>query len=179
MVSTVDILPTLLQIAGGNVPENIEGESFLTALRGEEFSGRELILAEKFWHVIYDPIHSVRDERYKYIRNFAPGRAYQNGPQSDNPRLPDSLKGNRVPEELYDLQRDPIEYSNLVTQPEYGDTLSHMRSIMDQWMEETNDPLLSGNVPHPIHGMPDENGIPTSVKEEFLSASQARAFEKN
>ncbi len=176
MVSSVDILPTLLQIAGGNVPENIEGKSFLEALKGEEFSGRELIFAEKFWHVTYDPIHSVRNQRYKYIRNLAPGRPYQNGPQPDNPRLPDSLKGNRVPEELYDLQRDPIEYNNLVAQPEYEDALSHMRNIMDQWMADTDDPILRRHIPHPIHGMPDENGVPTDVKEELLNESQARAF---
>jgi arylsulfatase A-like enzyme len=176
MVGTIDILPTLLQVAGGNVPENIEGESFLAALKGEEFSGRELIFAEKFWHVTYDPIHSVRDERYKYIRNLAPGRAYQNGPQPDNPQLPDSLKGDRVPEELYDLQSDPIEYSNLVDQPEYEGVLSNMRNIMEQWMTGTDDPILKGHIPHPIHGMPDENGIPTDIREEFLNASQAKAF---
>ena len=37
--------------------------------------------------------------------------------------LPDSLKGVRVPEELYDLQNDPIEYNNLMGQTEHEDTL--------------------------------------------------------
>lgn len=176
MVNNIDVMPTLLEVAGAAAPDDIEGESFLPALKGEEFAGRDLIFAEKFWHVIYDPICSVRNSRYKYIRNLDPGRAYQNGPQVDNPRLPDSLKGVRVPEELYDLQNDPIEYNNLVGLAEHEGTLREMRKILDRWMEETGDPILEGPIPHPIHGMPGPDGIPTDIKEEFLNSAQARTF---
>ena len=169
MVSSVDIMPTLLEIAGATPPDNIEGESFLPALKGEEFAGRDLVFAEKLWHEIYDPMHSVRNKRYKYIRNLDPRHAYQNGPQADNPRLPDSLKGPcRLPEELYDLQNDPIEYNNLADQAEYKDILREMRKILDRLMQETNDPVLEGRIPHPRHGMPDDEGFPTDVKTEYL-----------
>lgn len=52
-------------------------------------------------------------------------------------------------EELYDLTFDPNEANNLVANPDYLDELTDMRSRLETWMQQTNDPLLSGDVSFP------------------------------
>ena len=52
----------------------------------------------------------------------------------------------RPQEELYDLRADPWEYRNLADDPQQRDTLADLLSRVQAWMEETDDPLLHGDV---------------------------------
>ena len=52
-------------------------------------------------------------------------------------------------EQLYDLLHDPNEAHNLAGDAAYGDVLDEMRSRLEGWMVETEDPLLDGPVPAP------------------------------
>ncbi len=53
-------------------------------------------------------------------------------------------------EELYDLVFDPAERENLAAQPEYQDILRELSDALDHWMEETDDPLLKGEIPRSL-----------------------------
>ena len=105
-----------------------------------------------------DRIRTVRDERFRYIRNFMPERPFlqlnrykewsypiiglmrelhTKGELNDvqsylmNPTRPD--------EELYDLENDPHEIHNLIQSPKHQKRLNLLRVALDTWMVETND----------------------------------------
>lgn len=78
MVSWIDLIPTLIDLAGGNVSDQIDGRSFAKVLLGKTARHRDVIYAthkgdnEKN---VY-PIRSVRKGNWKYIRNLHPEFAY-------------------------------------------------------------------------------------------------------
>ncbi|HEX2680509.1 MAG TPA: sulfatase/phosphatase domain-containing protein, partial [Candidatus Dormibacteraeota bacterium] len=146
LVSNVDVLPTLLEAAGVDVPDGTQGRSFSEL--------RDAIYAEKTFHSYYDPMRCVRTKRHKYIRNFetafaveVPGdiqrgpifRAHPERYSTDRPAVV----------EVYDLDSDPLEQHNLAGNPD----LSRIEKDLDQalwtWMRKTRDPLLEGPIPSP------------------------------
>jgi len=50
-------------------------------------------------------------------------------------------------EELYDLDKDPWERTNVINLPEYKLITDELRSILDEWIRSTNDPLLKDDIP--------------------------------
>lgn len=151
LLSNVDLMPTLMELVGNLVSEDIDGRSFLPLLRGEEIEEREYIFAEMTWHDQYDPVRGIRTHRYKYIRSFgARPLVYIPADIYDSPSgkaVRDEYYGKRRPaEELYDLEKDPEERNNLINDPQYQDIAAALRKRVQQWMEQTNDPLLSGPV---------------------------------
>lgn len=153
LISSVDIAPTLLEVAGVSPPAGIQGRSFLPLLEGESWEPHEAVFSEKNYHDTYDPVRCVRTERYKYIRSFE---------LRPNLILPADIRRSRASnemwpwadeprpaEELYDLSADPWEMENLADRAEYADVCSELRDRLARWMEETEDPLLSGPIPAP------------------------------
>ena len=154
MISNVDVLPTILEAAGVSVPERIQGRSFLPLLRGETYLPRTEIYAEKTYHSYYDPMRAIRTERFKYIRNFetsflveVPGDVQQG---IIFPRHTALYSGSEhPPTELYDLEVAPWEQGNLTGLGRVGEIERRLASQLQTWMEQTDDPLLSGPVPSP------------------------------
>ena len=153
LLSNVDLLPTILEAAGVEVPDQVEGRSFLPLLRGENYQPREHIFAEKTHHDIYDPMRAIRTRRYKYIRSYE-RRPWLPLP-SDIARslsarsLPQKYRQPRDPEELYDLQEDPLEMNNLIGDPRHGDIHRQLAQELTHWQQETHDPILQGPMEPP------------------------------
>lgn len=151
LLCNIDLMPTLLEIAGGEVPEGIDGYSFLPLLKQEDYKERDHFFCELTWHDRYHPMRGIRTKDYKYIRNF------EDGPKVYLPYdLYTSLSGEEVreeysvpnsKEELYDLKKDPLERHNLAGDPDHEDMLVELRERVAKWMAETEDPLLKGPVP--------------------------------
>ncbi|MCM3611583.1 sulfatase [Planococcus sp. MERTA32b] len=151
LLCNIDLMPTLLEIAGGEVPEGIDGYSFLPLLKQEDYKERNHFFCELTWHDRYHPMRGIRTKDYKYIRNF------EDGPKVYLPYdLYTSLSGEEVreeyavpnsKEELYDLKQDPLEQHNLAGDPDLEDVLVELRERVANWMAETEDPLLKGPVP--------------------------------
>ena len=161
MVSWIDILPTLVDIAGGPAPTDIDGRSFLPVLTGETATHREFIFGTHSGdgnHNVY-PTRSVRTaDGWKYVRNLHPEfrfTSHVTGLQADSgywgswlesaktdPRAADLVRryGERPAEELYDLNADPLEHHNLAGEPGQAARLQDLRSRLDAWMAETGDP---------------------------------------
>ncbi|CAD73507.1 probable arylsulfatase A [Rhodopirellula baltica SH 1] len=151
MATLLDLVPTTLQAAGIEPPE-LPGKSLLK----NQWAGHEYIFAARDrCGDAPDRIRSVRNERYKYIRNFHPEKPYlqlssykklsypvetlmkvlhEEG-QWDSPFMAE----NRPEEELYDLSNDPHELHNLAKEGSYQSTLVQLRTTMDDWMNETGD----------------------------------------
>ncbi len=149
LTSTIDIMPTMLEAAGADIPGDTEGISFLPQLTGKSGRpNREALFMEMTYHVHYLPTRAARTDRWKYIRNYsdiARGLDEMNHMKWAHRlcELPDQpWKSPRVPEELYDLETDPNEQNNLVDNPEYGDVKERMSAMLGRHMKETDDPFL-------------------------------------
>jgi arylsulfatase A-like enzyme len=148
LLSSVDIRPTLAALAGAECEADIPGRSFAPLLTGEgTYEPREEVFSEKNFHDHYDPIRAIRNERYRYVRNFRPGPnlLLPSDIQRDFPptsRRPDHF-APRPAEELYDLQADPGEETNLIDRPDLAAVRDDLRARLDRWMESTDDPLLT------------------------------------
>lgn len=162
LISSIDFGPTVLSLAGVEVPEYMQGKPFLGAkvLPRDYVYGARDRMDER-----YDIIRMVRDKRYKYLRNYEPLKAYyqyintaENGAtMSELRRLHEAGKlpaaaelffsATKPVEELYDCQTDPHEVNNLAADPQYADVLKRMREAHTQWVLETRD---TGLIPEPI-----------------------------
>lgn len=156
MVSTIDVLPTLLELTGVPVPGPVQGRSFASLLRGDGDVGREEIHAEKTYHSYYDPMRAVRTVQYKYIRNFettfaveVPGDVQRGAVFRRHVELYHGSE--HPPEELYDLAADPTERHNLAGKAAAEPLRQAMAARLRRWMETSQDPLLLGPIPSPAY----------------------------
>ena len=164
LVSNVDLMPTLLDAADAAIPAAVQGKSQWDLFCGAAPHGspNEAIYAEKTYHEHYDPIRCMRTDRYKYIRNFAqrpklvlPSDIY-NSPSRQANVDDESLWTHRSEEELYDLAKDPHEQDNLIDNPMAAEAIASLSAQLNDWMEQTDDPLLKGPVLRPsITDQPD------------------------
>jgi N-sulfoglucosamine sulfohydrolase len=150
-----DFMPTILDLCGIPVPGQVQGRSMLPVVRGEQEKLHDQIFVEQTYHAAYDPMRALRTERYKYIRSFEE-RPFWFPPNVDRGLSKEVIRRlgyfdrPRPAEMLFDLSADPVERNNLVTDPDHAGLLEEMRSTLEQWMIETDDPLLKGHVPpHP------------------------------
>ncbi len=149
LVSNIDVLPTLLEAAGIEIPGEVQGRSLL-----HDDRPRDAIFAEKTFHSYYDPMRAIRTQRHKFIRNFesafrveVPGdiqtgaifRADPGRYSTDRPAVV----------ELYDLEADPLEQHNLAGRDDINEVERELSERLWAWMEETEDPLLKGPVASP------------------------------
>ena len=155
LVSLMDLGPTMLSLAGVEVPQHMHGRAFLgpKAQPAPEY----LFAARDRIDGVYDMVRSARGERFRYIRNFYPEKPYvlhvpyrnQTDIMQELFRLkadgalegPQQLwmRDERPPEELYDTEADPHEVDNLAGDPEYAETLRAMRRATNRWMQAIGD----------------------------------------
>ncbi len=161
MVSNADLMPTFCEIAGAKLPphldgKKLDGQSLLPLLEGKVARLHERLFVELTYHAAYDPMRGIRTERFKYIRSFA-DRPFWLPPNVDNGLTKDWYRQNRPevfrkarPKEmLFDLHTDPLERRNLANDPAYASVLNELRTALERWMDETEDPLRHGHVPPP------------------------------
>jgi len=182
MVSWVDILPTLIDLAGGDVPGSIDGKSFAPVLLGKSKTHRDMIFTtntgDKEMNIF--PIRSVRKEKYKYIHNLRPDAYHTNHSdrlRSDgrgaywhswyaaaetDPKAAAIVKRYHTrPEfELFDLSKDPHELSNLADNRMYRDKLLDLKVELKKWTTAQGDDLQPHQEPYPT-----SSPIPEIVRE--------------
>jgi len=170
MISWIDIFPTFLDLAGADVPANIDGRSFASVLRGETDQHRELIFTTHSGDGkmnIY-PIRAVRDQRFKYIRNIRfdayhtthtdiqrrPGHGaffneWEAAALTDPHAQAVLQKYHRRPAvEFYDIVNDPQETTNLATNPAYSTDLARMAQHLETWMTAHHDNVSMQHQPY-------------------------------
>ena len=69
LFSSIDILATILELAGSRIPPTVDGMSFVPRLTDPGHVGRLYAFAEKNWHAFEDHARAARDVRFKHIRN--------------------------------------------------------------------------------------------------------------
>lgn len=156
LVSTVDLAPTFLLLAGMKPSSSFTGADMSVLFRQPTRRIRRYIFAEQNWHDFEARSRAVRSERYKYIRNDYPDLPLT--PPVDVLRSPTfqelrrlNTEGKLTPaqrapfikprpvEELYDLASDPDELNNLAARKEHATALASLRRALDRWTKETGD----------------------------------------
>lgn len=157
LVSHVDVLPSLLELAGAAIPDGLDGVSLVPLLEGGAGRVRPAVFAQQNWHDPdnYDPMRCIRTPDFKYIRNYGDlaGRRLPGdvAASSSVEGMRDDVVSSRSPVELYDLRHDPHELHNVAGRWDYAEIEAALASELDRWRIETADPLLRGAIPDP-HG---------------------------
>lgn len=155
MISNVDLVPTILEGLELPIPENIQGRSFWSLLKGSPYQERDEIYCEKNFHTYYEPMRGIRTKNYKLIVNMEVST--QVDVPSDIRRSPlypsminDFIK-LRPHIELYDLKFDPLEKNNLAGFSEVAEIEKQLKRRLLSWMRETEDPILKGPIASPYY----------------------------
>ena len=162
LIAFIDFAPTMLSLAGVEIPAHIQGRAFLGSRKAEQ---RQYIFAARDrMDEAYDIIRAVRDKRFKYIRNYMPYLTYGQDIEYMNmmPTMQEMRRLNaegrlvgpqkqyfletKPIEELYDTLTDPHEVNNLADDPKYSKVLKRLRKVHQKWMKETCD---VGLIPEP------------------------------
>lgn len=147
LVSSTQVAPTLLELAGLSPLPGTQGRSLAPLLRGDPWTPTEALFAEMELHIDPKPTRAVRTQRFKYLRNLT-DTPWGSG-DGDRPYFtalaaePDQRWDEpRVPEELYDLDADPLERDNLIDDPAHAGTIATLRDLLLENAAATADPRL-------------------------------------
>ena len=152
LVSHVDLVPSICSYLNLPIPKWVEGTSWLPLVDGDATTIRDAVFAEVTYHAAYEPMRCIRTDRYKFIKLFDPSRytyVSSNFDSRDFYWEHGLIDIKRDPEMLFDLYHDPNERRNLIEDPDYQNEYDALSQRLRDWMDRTDDPLLSGPVPKP------------------------------
>lgn len=155
-VSFVDFAPTVLSLAGVEIPENMQGLPFAGVHKS---SPRKYVYgARDRADDMIEVSRAIHDGRFIYIRHFRPfepfiqnskifgnqkesfaelRRSYKNGLRQDG--TPDLFTPHKPIEEFYDLNVDPHEINNQIQNPIHTNRINQMRSDLRTWILDHRD----------------------------------------
>ena len=155
LVGFVDLAATVLSLAGMEPPDYMQGRAFMGEHEAEPRDLQFGFRTNQATH--YDPIRTVTDGRYKYVRNYIPYQPlclrnfYQWGMPANLAWDEYFLSGKcqkpawrrpyepQATEMLFDVEEDPFELNNLAGDEEYAETLQRLRKAMSDHLRETRD----------------------------------------
>ena len=187
LVSGVDLLPTLLDMAGLPHPKGLDGRSFAPVLRGETQDGRDFVVTEYNENSGGNrhPMRSIVTRDFAYIFNpwsngervmatatkgTATYRRMQVLAKTDAKvaeRL--TLFDRRVPEELYNYSVDADALKNLIAVDEFKPQREELTRKLEAWMVQTKDPMREV-----FRGRAD-----AAIRERYMKEVEAEAAQRN
>ena len=159
MVEYVDVASTFIDVAGGQPVAPMDGRSFLPVLRGKADTHKEHVFGIMTTRGINNgtdafAIRSVRDTRYKLILNLNHKSKFTNActkspafqsmvakaaaGDTTAKRLVHAYQ-HRPAVELFDMEKDPLEMSNLSGNTDYQKHVTRLRSKLEGWMKTQGD----------------------------------------
>jgi N-sulfoglucosamine sulfohydrolase len=158
-ISAVDLMPTFLELTGVKGPAKLDGRSVLPLVKGGAQDNRDHVFTQIDKKAGNDavPMRCVQNAKFGYIYNpFSDGKhRYRNNNEGltmqameqaakSDPKIAARVQlfRYRVPEEFYNLEKDPSCLNNLIAQPEHQAVISEMRRKLEDWMVTTSDPML-------------------------------------
>ena len=181
LINLVDILPTIIEATGNKIPKNLDGFSFLSSLKGISnkrkytygISTRQNVRNAKVF-----PSRSIRDDQFKYVVNFNSYEIYEQNLGIDSIKNEfikigaESFK-NKPFEELYDLDNDPYEMSNLINDKSLTNVVEKLKIELNIWMIAQNDFLINNKMPlikptlHPLDKETEWTNVPDGLKNKI------------
>ncbi len=158
LVGTVDLTPTVLELAGVAVPKEMQGRSFRRLLtEPSAYAGRTHVFSERNWHDCDEHQRSVRTARFKLIRtdaytglplctaadigaspSFLALRALAGAGGLSAAQRP-LFQAPRPRLELYDLETDPWELRNVADDPRHAKVVRELAAVLQEWIEQSGD----------------------------------------
>jgi len=182
LISSIDLGPTILELAGESKHPAMQGVSFVPILQNPTATVREIAFAEQNWHVFQAHQRMVRTGDFLYIRNAFPDKRALS--MESDPTFPageelwekekageleehqrDIFLSPRPEEELYRVSEDPFQLENLAGSPEHVSDLQIARDLLDRWSAETGDTVPSD--PTPDRQTVDGERFPGHSHREF------------
>lgn len=152
IVNNTDYAPTIIELAGGTVPEYMQGHSFKSILEtGQEPENWQQSTYYRYWmhmaHRHANPAHfGIRTKNYKLI--FFYGRFWKDTQVEKNIEGWGNRYGFETPAawEFYDLKKDPQEMQNEYSNPKYAQIISGLKNQLIEKRKELNE--TDENFPH-------------------------------
>lgn len=157
LVSTIDLAPTILDVAGIEKPDSLEGISMLPILADPEATTHQALFGEQNWHVQRYAGRMVRQGDYLYIRDYAASLYpfqmvdHKYGAYAELLRLKEEGKlspveaqlfsEDRPQELLFNVENDPSQLNDLVQAPGKEAVLQSMRLLLTSWQSQTGDTI--------------------------------------
>ncbi|MEP0213168.1 MAG: sulfatase [Cellulophaga sp.] len=148
IINNADFAPTLIDLAGGTAPEQMQGNSFKTILEtGKEPKGWQQSTYYRYWmhmaHAHANPAHfGIRTKQYKLI--FFYGK-YWVDTKDPNATWNKKSWGNKFDMdtpaawEFYDLSKDPKEMNNAYNDPAYKDIIKELKKQLKTKRKSLNE----------------------------------------
>ena len=160
LVTTLDLMPTILSAANAPLPGGLAGESLIPLLAGKAGGWRKYLFTEFHLHSAHNfyPQRTIRGERFKLIQNLQPDTVnpgygftmnrffagLQGEVEKSESIAPAYSLMRRPPEfELYDLKNDPYEFKNLAGDASVRDQFELLKTKLAEWRKATDDPFLN------------------------------------
>ena len=160
MISYVDFVPTAIELAGGALPDALDGKSLLPVLTGKTDRLHDRVFGVHTTRGIIKgsacyPVRSIRTETHKYIWNLKSDAAFENIVTARQPdywktwmakartdaaarQLVESYQ-HRPEEELYGLRSDPFELTNIASDPANAELKDSLRKQLEAFMAAQGD----------------------------------------
>ena len=165
LVELVDLMPTVLDFAGADVPHGVQGRSLLRFLRGEEEGTKEFVVIESGESGDPPTVDDVDfrpsdpwDERYFVWCAYR--EAFMGRGKAIRTRQWKLATYENGEGELYDMQNDPDELVNLYRSPEHRDTVKDLEGKLFRWTMANQDRIPANRtVPLTMDAMRKRHGL--------------------
>lgn len=138
MVMLLDIAPTFMQLAGLNVPSDMQGQSLIPVFKGKDKDFRSAV----FYHY-YEypnehnalPHFGIRTKRYVLVRFYKPSETWKNKMVNEGSLIIDTYNPKDY-WEFYDLKADPEELHNLYKENKHSPVVKKLKATMNKLIKQ-------------------------------------------
>ena len=159
LISNVDVAPTILNIAGCNVPSNMDGKSILPVVDNPATDIREFLPVMNMWGTAPTHALAIVTKEYKYI--YWP---YQGS-------------GMKATEELFNIKNDPYEMNEIINEKGNEQILVKMRGLYDRQVEKIKEEGIDYNT-YSWYKLFYDRNIPWAKKEPVIMKSAISNYKR-